>query len=82
MTTEARGPGRLRLRELSRGARERQNLTPHGTQLEASQAIRGAQINDEITKLCESIDTHDAADRRRFDLPLALRLRKPLQMRR
>ena len=44
--------------------------------------MQNAEINDAITKLYEKVDTYSAEDRWYFDLPLALRLRKPLRSRR
>jgi hypothetical protein len=44
--------------------------------------MRNAEINDAITKLYEKVDTYAAEDRWYFDLPLTLRLRKPLRSRR
>jgi hypothetical protein len=44
--------------------------------------MREAEINDAITKLYEKVDTYSAEDRWYFDVPLAIRLRKPLRSRR
>ena len=41
-----------------------------------------AEINDAITKLYDKVDTYSAEDRWYFDMPLAIRLRKPLRSRR
>jgi hypothetical protein len=41
-----------------------------------------AEINDVITKLYEKVDTYSAEDRWYFDVPLEIRLRKPLRSRR
>jgi hypothetical protein len=54
----------------------------HDTQLEVSHAMRDAEINDVITKLYEKVDTYSAEDRWYFDVPLAIRLCKPLRSRR
>jgi len=61
---------------------EHRNAVLHDTQLEASRKIRDADINDEITKLYENIESYAAEDRWYFEMPLALRLRKPLRSRR
>jgi hypothetical protein len=50
----------------------------HDHQIEASGQICDAQINDEIMKLYENIDSYDVSDRWYFELPLALHLCKPL----
>jgi hypothetical protein len=44
--------------------------------------MREAEINDAITKLYNKVDTYSADDRWYFDMPLAIRLRKPLRSRR
>ena len=72
----------LQLWEFSREMWEHRNSILHDSQLEASRKIRDAQINDEITKLYANIDNYDVADRWYFELPLALRLRRPLRSRR
>jgi len=72
----------LQLWEFSREMWEHRNSILHDTELAASRRIRDAQINDEITKLYEAIETYDADDRGYFDLPLVLRLRKLLRSRR
>ena len=41
---------------------EHQNSVLHDTQLEASWAMREAEINDAITKLYEKVDTYSAED--------------------
>ena len=69
----------LQLWEFSREMWEHRNSILHDSQLEASRKIRDAQINDEITKLYANIDNYDVTDRWYFELPLALRLRRPLQ---
>jgi hypothetical protein len=61
---------------------EHRNTVLHDTKLEASRAMREAEINDAITKLYEKVDTYAAEDRWYFDVPLAIRLRKPLRSRR
>jgi hypothetical protein len=60
---------------------EHRNSVLHDTKLEASRAMRDAEINDAITKLYEKVDTYSAEDRWYFDVPLAIRLRKPLRSR-
>lgn len=49
---------------------------------EESRKMKGAAVNEEITKLYENVDSYAAEDRWRFDLPLPLRLQKPLRSRR
>jgi hypothetical protein len=44
--------------------------------------MREAEINDAITKLYDMVDTYSADDRWYFDMPLAIRLCKPLHSRR
>jgi hypothetical protein len=58
---------------------EHRNNVLHDMQLEVSCAMRDAEINDVITKLYEKVDTYSAEDRWYFDVPLAIRLRKPLR---
>ena len=72
----------LQLWEFSREMWEHHNLILHDSQLEASHKIWDAQINDEITKLYANIDNYDVANRWYFELPLALRLCRPLQLQR
>jgi hypothetical protein len=72
----------LQLWEFSREMWEHRNDVLHNTQLESSRMMRNAEINDAITKLYEKVDTYAAEDQWYFDLPLTLRLRKPLRSRR
>jgi hypothetical protein len=44
--------------------------------------MREAEINDAITKLYDKVNTYYADDWWYFDMPLAIRLRKPLHSRR
>jgi hypothetical protein len=61
---------------------EHRNSVLHDTNLTASRATREAEINDAITKLYDNVDTYSADDQWYFDMPLAIRLRKPLRSRR
>jgi hypothetical protein len=62
---------------------DHRNKVLHDTQIESSRAIRDEEINDEITKLYERVESFAAEDRWYFDkMPLAIRLRKPLRSRR
>ena len=72
----------LQLWEFSREMWEHCNSILHDSQLKASRKIWDAQINEEIMKLYANIDNYDAANQWYFNLPLALRLRRPLQSRR
>jgi hypothetical protein len=54
----------------------------HNAELEASRKIRDANINEEIKKLYDNINSFAAKDRWYFEMPLTLRLKKPLQSRR
>ena len=72
----------LQLWEFSREIWEHRNSILHDSQLKASHKIWDAQINDEIMKLYANIDNYDATDRWYFDLPLALRLCRPLRSQR
>jgi hypothetical protein len=59
------------------------NKVLHDTQIESSRAIRDEEeINDEITKLYERVDSFAAEDQCIKKIPLAIRLRKPLRTRR
>jgi hypothetical protein len=49
---------------------------------EASRAMHEAEINDAITKQYKKVDTYSTEDWWYFDVPLAIRLRKPLRLRR
>jgi hypothetical protein len=51
---------------------EHRNAVLHDTTLEASCAIRDAEINDAITKLYEKVDTYSTEDQWYFDVPLAI----------
>jgi hypothetical protein len=57
---------------------EHQNAVLHDTQLESSWMVRNAEINDAITKLYAQVDVFAAEDRWYFDVPLMIRLHKPL----
>jgi hypothetical protein len=57
------------------------NSVLHNTKLGASRAMRDAEINDAIAKLYKKVDTYSAEDWWYFDVPLALRLCKPLWLR-
>jgi hypothetical protein len=57
---------------------EHQNLILHNHELEALRMIQDTDINDAITKLYANIETYDVADWWYFDMPLAIRLKKPL----
>jgi hypothetical protein len=61
---------------------EHRNVVLHDTQLESSQMVWNAETNDAITKLYAQVDVFVAEDRWYFDVPLMLRLRKPLRSRR
>jgi hypothetical protein len=60
---------------------EHWNSVLHDTKLEASRVMREAAINDAITKLYEKVNTYSTEDWWFFDVPLAIRLRKPLRSR-
>jgi hypothetical protein len=60
---------------------EHRNSVLHDTNLAASQAMCEAEINNAITKLYDKVDMYSADDRWYFDMPLAIRLRKPLRSR-
>jgi hypothetical protein len=60
---------------------EHRNAVLHNRQLESSRKMREAEINDSITKLYEQVNTYSAENRWCFDIPLATRLCKPLQLR-
>jgi hypothetical protein len=51
---------------------EHQNSVLHDTKLEASCAMRDAEINDASTKLYEKVNTYSAEDQWYFDVPLAI----------
>jgi hypothetical protein len=60
---------------------EHRNSFLHDTKLKASHAMHDAEINDAITKLYEKVNTYSTEDSWYFDVPLAIRLRKPLRSR-
>jgi hypothetical protein len=60
---------------------EHWNSVLHDTKLEASRVMCDAEINDAITKLYEKVDTYSTEDWWYFDVPLAIRLCKPLRSR-
>jgi hypothetical protein len=60
---------------------EHRNVVLHDTQLESSQTVWNAEINNAITKLYAQVDVCAAEDRWYFDVPLTLQLRKPLRSR-
>jgi hypothetical protein len=60
---------------------EHRNAVLHNTKLESSRKMKEAETNDVITKLYEQVDTYSAEDQWYFDIPLATRLHKPLQLR-
>jgi hypothetical protein len=61
---------------------EHRNAALHHSALEASRQIRDSDVNEEITRLYEYKDSLHAEDKWYFDMPLVLRLRKPLRSRR
>jgi hypothetical protein len=60
---------------------EHRNAVLHDTQLESSRTVQNAEINDGIMKLYAQVDAYVAEDRWYFDVPLTLRLQKPLRSR-
>jgi hypothetical protein len=48
-------------------------------QIEFSRKMRDAEINDLIAKLYEKVNSYSAEDQWYFNVPLAIRLRKPLR---
>jgi hypothetical protein len=60
---------------------DHRNKVLHDRQLESSRVIRDEEVNDAITKLYGQVDSFAAEDRWYFEMPLALRLRKPLRSR-
>jgi hypothetical protein len=62
--------------------REHCNSVLHDTQIEFLRKMRDAEINDLIAKLYEKVDIYLAEDWWYFNVPLAIRLRKPLRSRR
>jgi hypothetical protein len=61
---------------------EHQNSVLHDTQLEFSRRMRDAKLNKAIVKLYDKVESFLAEDRWYFDVPLAIRLHKPLRSRR
>jgi hypothetical protein len=53
-----------------------------GRVLSPSRKMLEADANDAITKIYAKVDTYSAEDRWYFDMPLAIRLHKPLRLRR
>jgi len=43
------------------------------------QKVKGAALDAEIQRMYDKVDSYAAEDRWHFDLPLALRLKKPLR---
>jgi hypothetical protein len=68
----------LQLWEFADAMWEHHNAVLHNHELEASCKIRDADINAEITCLYENVDSYAVEDHWYFDMPLALRLWKPL----
>lgn len=68
----------LELWDFAHAMWDHRNAILHNVELEASWKIRDANINDEIKKLYDNIDSYAAEDRWYFEMPLALRLKKPL----
>ena len=60
---------------------DHRNKVLHDTKLESSRVIRDEEVNQAITELYEKVDTFAAEDRWYFEMPLALRLQKPLRSR-
>jgi hypothetical protein len=54
----------------------------HDMQIEFLRKMRDTEINDLIAKLYEKVDTYLAEDQWYFNVPLAIRLCKPLRSRR
>jgi hypothetical protein len=71
----------LQLWEFTHAMWEHRNVVLHDTQLESSQMVWNAETNNTITKLYAQVDVFAAEDRWYFDVPLMLRLRKPLRSR-
>ena len=57
------------------------NSTLHDPKMDDCRQMKGAAVNAAITSLYANVDSYAAEDRWRFDMPLALRLRKPLRSR-
>jgi hypothetical protein len=60
---------------------EQWNAVLHDTQLDSSRMVRNAETNNAITKLYAQVDVFAAEDRWYFDVPLTIRLCKPLRSR-
>ncbi len=60
---------------------EHHNSVHHDMQIEFLRKMRDAEINDLIAKLYEKVDSYLAEDQWYFNVPLAIRLRKPLRSR-
>jgi hypothetical protein len=61
---------------------EHRNSVLHDTLLEFSRRMRDAEINNAIVKLYDKVERYLTDDRWYFDVPLAIRLCKPLRSRR
>jgi hypothetical protein len=68
----------LQLWEFTHAMWEHRNAVLHDMQLESSQMVQNAETNDAITKLYVQVDVFAAEDRWYFDVPLTIRLCKPL----
>jgi hypothetical protein len=68
----------LQLWEFTHAMWEHWNAVLHDTQLESSRTVRNAETNDAITKLYAQVDVFAAEDHWYFDVPLTIRIRKPL----
>jgi hypothetical protein len=66
----------LQLWDFADGMWEYQNAILHNTKLKESQKIDD-DINDEIKKLYEKVESYNAEDRWYFEMPLILPLKKP-----
>jgi hypothetical protein len=60
---------------------EHHNSVLHDTQFEFSRKMSDAEINGLIANLYEKVDIYSAEDQWYFNVPLAIRLHKPLQSR-
>jgi len=68
--------------EFSKEMWEDRNKRLHDPSSEDCRKMKGAAVDAEMHRLYDNIDSYAAEDRWRFDLPLALRLKKPLRSRR
>jgi hypothetical protein len=59
---------------------EHRNAMLHNMQLESSRKMLEADVNDAIMKIYVKVDTYLAEDQWYFDMPLAIRLHKPLRL--